>query len=101
MVGIAQLVEPRIVIPVVVGSSPIIHPIQVVDLSLVNISIKARLMRAFLIFIKTLLIIKTMRPISEAAVVAHCVDHGVDQSSGHISFQSNRSGSTTRHKDVD
>ena len=27
MVGVAQLVEPRIVIPVVVGSSPIIHPI--------------------------------------------------------------------------
>lgn len=26
MVGIAQLVEPRVVIPVVVGSSPIIHP---------------------------------------------------------------------------
>ncbi len=27
MVGVAQLVEPWIVIPVVVGSSPIIHPI--------------------------------------------------------------------------
>ena len=27
MVGVAQLVEPRIVIPVVVGSSPIGHPI--------------------------------------------------------------------------
>ena len=26
MVGVAQLVEPRIVIPVVVGSSPIAHP---------------------------------------------------------------------------
>ncbi len=26
MVGVAQLVEPRIVIPVVVGSSPIVHP---------------------------------------------------------------------------
>ncbi len=30
MVGVAQLVEPRIVIPVVVGSSPIVHPIQCV-----------------------------------------------------------------------
>jgi hypothetical protein len=28
LVGVAQLVEPRIVIPVVVGSSPIIHPIS-------------------------------------------------------------------------
>ena len=28
MVGVAQLVEPRIVIPVVVGSSPIVHPIR-------------------------------------------------------------------------
>ena len=27
VVGVAQLVEPWIVIPVVVGSSPIIHPI--------------------------------------------------------------------------
>ena len=27
MVGVAQLVEPRIVIPVVVGSIPIAHPI--------------------------------------------------------------------------
>jgi hypothetical protein len=26
MVGVAQLVEPRVVIPVVVGSSPIVHP---------------------------------------------------------------------------
>ena len=29
MVSVAQLVEPRIVIPVVVGSSPIVHPIVV------------------------------------------------------------------------
>ena len=28
MVSVAQLVEPRIVIPVVVGSSPISHPIK-------------------------------------------------------------------------
>ena len=27
MVSVAQLVEPRIVIPAVVGSSPIVHPI--------------------------------------------------------------------------
>jgi hypothetical protein len=27
VVGVAQLVEPWIVIPVVVGSSPIVHPI--------------------------------------------------------------------------
>ncbi len=26
VVGIAQLVEPRVVVPVVVGSSPIVHP---------------------------------------------------------------------------
>ena len=26
MVDVAQLVEPRVVIPVVVGSSPIVHP---------------------------------------------------------------------------
>ena len=27
MVGVAELVEPRVVIPVVVGSSPIVHPL--------------------------------------------------------------------------
>ena len=32
MVGVAQLVEPRIVIPVVVGSSPIVHPIMAAKL---------------------------------------------------------------------
>lgn len=30
MVGVAQLVEPRVVIPVVVGSSPIVHPMSYV-----------------------------------------------------------------------
>ena len=30
VVGVAQLVEPRIVIPVVVGSSPIVHPTDIV-----------------------------------------------------------------------
>lgn len=28
MVDVAQLVEPRIVIPAVAGSSPVVHPIQ-------------------------------------------------------------------------
>ena len=32
MVGVAQLVEPRVVIPVVVGSSPIVHPIINIEL---------------------------------------------------------------------
>ncbi len=38
MVGVAQLVESRIVIPVVVGSNPIIHPIFLPDLKSVQIS---------------------------------------------------------------
>ena len=33
VVSVAQLVEPRIVIPVVVGSSPIVHPIFFVKIS--------------------------------------------------------------------
>ncbi len=32
MVGVAQLVEPRVVIPVVVGSSPIVHPNSKINL---------------------------------------------------------------------
>ena len=39
MVVVAQLVEPRIVIPVVVGSSPIIHPIFLFSLSLIAMPI--------------------------------------------------------------
>jgi hypothetical protein len=31
MVGVAQLVEPRVVVPVVVGSSPIVHPTYKLD----------------------------------------------------------------------
>ena len=31
MVDVAQLVEPRVVIPVVVGSSPIVHPTFALD----------------------------------------------------------------------
>ena len=31
MVGVAQLVELRIVIPAVVGSSPIVHPIFLLE----------------------------------------------------------------------
>lgn len=41
MVDVAQLVEPRIVIPVVAGSNPVIHPIYIIFLilSLYNISL--------------------------------------------------------------
>ena len=41
MVIVAQLVEPRIVIPVVAGSSPVIHPI----LFTLKISLNALLLR--------------------------------------------------------
>ncbi len=34
MVGVAQLVEPRVVIPVVVGSSPIVHPITILTMKM-------------------------------------------------------------------
>ena len=38
MVGVAQLVEPWIVIPVVVGSSPIIHPnLHIVDFKVLTL----------------------------------------------------------------
>jgi hypothetical protein len=36
MVNVAQSVEPRIVIPVVVGSSPIVHPNQTLDATRLN-----------------------------------------------------------------
>ena len=42
MVSVAQLVEPRIVIPVVVGSSPIVHPIFMSDCAIfIDSAVKA------------------------------------------------------------
>ena len=40
MVDVAQLVEPRFVVPVVVGSSPIIHPILFKSLIWLAISLR-------------------------------------------------------------
>ena len=36
MVVVAQLVEPRIVIPVVAGSSPVVHPIFPIGASMID-----------------------------------------------------------------
>ena len=36
MVAVAQLVEPRIVIPVVAGSSPVVHPIKLMSIRAVS-----------------------------------------------------------------
>ena len=48
MVGVAQLVEPRVVIPVVVGSSPIVHPNSLLErlLKRDRFKIKTRYVRA-------------------------------------------------------
>jgi hypothetical protein len=37
MVDVAQLVEPRIVIPVVAGSIPVVHPISPLVLFFINL----------------------------------------------------------------
>jgi hypothetical protein len=42
MVDVAQLVEPRIVIPAVVGSSPIVHPTRCVAASVLAESRRGR-----------------------------------------------------------
>ena len=39
MVGVAQLVEPRVVIPVVVGSNPIVHPTPTAPLTVPDIGL--------------------------------------------------------------
>ena len=55
MVGVAQLVEPRVVIPVVVGSSPIVHPTLYKEMKRLSSRPVQVLCKTVLWFISTLL----------------------------------------------
>ena len=48
VVGVAQLVERRIVIPVVVGSNPIVHPILPSLIYLLTATIRSRAVQCFI-----------------------------------------------------
>ena len=50
MVGVAQLVEPRVVIPVVVGSSPIVHPRMSIKINCLISRFIQNLYKAVLLF---------------------------------------------------
>ena len=65
MVGVAQLVEPRVVIPVVVGSSPIVHP----KLSIATYNYQPSLY-------KTMLLINNSTLIAKVAELVDALDLG-------------------------
>ena len=69
MVGVAQLVEPRVVIPVVVGSSPIVHPN--------TSSIKSRLIPRFILSLyKTALLFDNSTLFAKVAELVDALDLG-------------------------
>ena len=58
MVGVAQLVEPRVVIPVVVGSSPIVHPSSTSVVNCLTLRLILSLYKAALVINKSTLFAK-------------------------------------------
>ena len=83
MVGVAQLVEPRVVIPVVVGSSPIVHP------KLMHI-ISCPTIRIVLCIYKTILLFNNSTLFAKVAELVDALDlgsSGVTCESSSLSFR--------------
>ena len=83
MVGVAQLVEPRVVIPVVVGSNPIVHP----KLSIKNLSLKLIFLRKLY---KTELEFNNSNLFAKVAELVDALDlgsSGVTRESSSLSFR--------------
>ena len=76
MVDVAQLVEPRVVIPVVVGSSPIVHPMS-------NINI----MFFFTLFFSCLIIHSCFAKVAELVDALDLGSSGVTCESSSLSFR--------------
>ena len=83
MVGVAQLVEPRVVIPVVVGSSPIVHPSM-------SKNIHCLISRLFLSLYKMALLINNSTLFAKVAELVDALDlgsSGVTCESSSLSFR--------------
>ena len=83
MVGVAQLVEPRVVIPVVVGSSPIVHPKA-------SKKINCLIPRLLLSLYKTVLLINNSTLFAKVAELVDALDlgsSGATRESSSLSFR--------------
>ena len=83
MVGVAQLVEPRVVIPVVVGSNPIVHP----SLSKIKIGFISRFV---LSLYKRALLFNNSTLLAKVAELVDALDlgsSGVTRESSSLSFR--------------
>ena len=83
MVSVAQLVEPRVVIPVVVGSSPIVHP----SISKIISCLASRLAPSLY---KTLLVINNSTLFAKVAELVDALDlgsSGATRESSSLSFR--------------
>ncbi len=86
MVGVAQLVEPRVVIPVVVGSSPIAHPrmsVRTYKVHCLHVRFVQRLYKIALLFNNSTLIAK----VAELVDALDLGSSGVTCESSSLSFR--------------
>jgi hypothetical protein len=90
MVGVAQLVEPRVVIPVVVGSSPIVHP-SMLECTNQTSRIKLSLYKIKLLFDNSNLFAK----VAELVDALDLGSSGVTRESSSLSFRTNSNNNNT------
>ena len=83
MVGVAQLVEPRVVIPVVVGSNPIVHPRTTKKINCLIPSLILRLYKTVLLFDNSTLFAK----VAELVDALDLGSSGVTRESSSLSFR--------------
>ena len=87
MVGVAQLVEPRVVIPVVVGSNPIVHPNQMESMNNIASRFFVSLYKAEKQFNISTLFAK----VAELVDALDLGSSGVTRESSSLSFRTNSS----------
>lgn len=83
MVSVAQLVEPRVVIPVVVGSSPIVHPRLQSQLAILSLRFILSLYKTVILFDNSTLFAK----VAELVDALDLGSSGVTRESSSLSFR--------------
>ncbi|KTC95903.1 hypothetical protein Lfee_2265 [Legionella feeleii] len=83
MVSVAQLVEPRVVIPVVVGSSPIVHPRLQSRLAILSLRFILSLYKTVILFDNSTLFAK----VAELVDALDLGSSGVTRESSSLSFR--------------
>lgn len=83
MVSVAQLVEPRVVIPVVVGSSPIVHPRLHSQLAILSLRFILSLYKTVILFDNSTLFAK----VAELVDALDLGSSGATRESSSLSFR--------------